>query len=90
MRVKVVRTPGELRDEIGHKIMVQKDWRGSVIEVLDEAALAAHGFHPKRSEQVYLVLFDEWEQHLAVPAVNLVEILPEEDVDPDQDEDDED
>ena len=36
MRVKVVRTPGELRDEIGHKIMVQKDWQGTVVEELDD------------------------------------------------------
>jgi hypothetical protein len=84
MRVKVVRTPGELRDEIGHKIMIQKDWRGSVTEVLDEVALAAAGFHPKRSESVYLVLFDEWAQEIAVPAVNLIEIEAHEDADPGQ------
>lgn len=74
MRVKVVRTPGELRDEIGHKIMVQKDWCGTVAEELDDEALAAAGFHPKRSEKVYRVLFDDWGQHIALPAVNLVEI----------------
>ena len=74
MRVKVVRTPGELRDEIGHKIMVQKDWLGTVVEELDAETLAAAGFHPKRSEKVYRVLFDDWGQHIAVPAVNLVVI----------------
>lgn len=89
MRVKVVRTPGELRDEIGHKIMVQKDWRGTVVEILDEDGLVAAGFHPKRSEKVYLVLFDKWEQQIAVPAVNLVEISPDEDA-PDDDTVDED
>lgn len=81
MRVMIVRTPGELRDEIGHKIMVMKDWTGTVVEELDEEALTAAGFHPKRSEKVYLVLFDEWEQRIAVPAVNLVEISEE---DPEQ------
>lgn len=78
MRVKVVRTPGELRDEIGHKIMVQKDWLGTVAEELDGEALVAAGFHPKRSEKVYRVLFDDWGQHIALPAVNLVEIADEE------------
>ncbi|NKB89941.1 MAG: hypothetical protein GKS06_17140 [Acidobacteria bacterium] len=80
MRVKVVRTPGELRDEIGHKIMVQKDWCGTVVEILDEAGLIAAGFHPKRSEKVYRVLFDDWGQQVAVPAVNLVEVSADGDV----------
>jgi len=78
MRVMVVRTPGELRDEIGHKIMVQKDWLGSVVEELDDETVAAAGFHPKRSEKVYRVLFDDWGQHIAVPAANLVEIADDE------------
>ena len=72
MRVKVVRTPGELRDEIGHKIMINKDWVGTVVRELDEDELTAAGFHPKRSERVALVRFDEWEQPVAVPFVNLV------------------
>lgn len=86
MRVKVVRTPGELRDEIGHKIMVQKDWHGTVVEELNEETLAAAGFHPKKSEKVYRVLFDDWGQHIAVPAVNLVEIA-EEAIEPQHDTD---
>ena len=74
MRVKVVRTPGELRDEIGHKIMVCKDWLGTVQRQLSDKELADAGFHPKRSELVYEVLFDDWGQSIAVPAVNLVEV----------------
>jgi len=54
--------------------MVQKEWCGTVVSELDEETLAAAGFHPKRSEKVYRVLFDDWGQHIAVPAVNLVEI----------------
>ncbi len=54
--------------------MVQKDWEGTVAEELDDEALVLAGFHPKRSETVYRVLFDDWGQHIAVPAVNLVEI----------------
>ncbi len=74
MRVKVVRTPGELRDEIGHKIMVCKDWVGTVQRELSDKELSEAGFHPKRSERVYEVLFDSWGQAVAVPAVNLVEV----------------
>lgn len=77
MRVKVVRTPGELRDEIGHRIMVHKDWTGTVVRVLEGKEIEATGFHPKASEQVYEVLFDQWEQSVAVPGVNLVEIPDE-------------
>jgi len=77
MRVKVVRTPGELRDEIGHRIMVRKDWEGTVVEELEGEALIAAGFHPKRTERVFRVLFDEWDTPIAVPVVNLV-ILGEE------------
>ena len=74
MRVKVVRTPGELRDEIGHKIMVCKDWLGTVQRELSDKELADAGFHPKRNERVYQVLFDEWGQAGSVPAGNLVEV----------------
>jgi hypothetical protein len=80
MRVKVVRTPGELRDEIGHKIIVRKDWSGTVVKELIGDDLILAGFHPKRSEKVYLVEFDEWVAPVAVPAVNLV-ILPEDTAD---------
>lgn len=72
MRVKVVRTPGELRDEIGHRVMVRKDWEGTVEEELTGASLIAAGYHPKRSDKVYLVRFDQWEQAIAVPSTNLV------------------
>ncbi len=72
MRVKVVRTPGELRDDIGHKIMVRKDWQGTVVRELEEAEMIPAGFHPKRSDRVFLVLFDEWDQPVAVPAASLV------------------
>jgi hypothetical protein len=72
MRVKVVRTPGELRDEIGHRVMIRKDWEGTVVEELTGAALVAAGFHPKRSDKVYRVLFDAWKQPIAVPSTNLV------------------
>lgn len=88
MRVKVVRTPGELRDEIGHRIVVRKDWVGTVLRELvgDEIALA--GFHPKRSVRVAVVRFDVWEQSIAIPWANLVEIGPGEvgSIGPDDDE----
>ena len=74
MRVKVVRTPGELRDTIGHKVMVRKDWLGTVTNRLSDDELTEAGFHPKRHEAVYLVLFDAWEQPLALSAAHLVEI----------------
>ncbi len=72
MRVKVVRTPGELRDEIGHRVMVRKDWTGEVVRELSAEEMAAAGFHPKRTERVLLVRFDEWQQAIPVPAANLV------------------
>lgn len=74
MRVKVVRTPGELRDEIGHRIVVRKDWVGTILRELvgDEIILA--GFHPMRSVRVALVKFDAWEQPIAVPWANLVQV----------------
>lgn len=71
-RVKVVRTPGELRDEIGHKIIVRKDWRGTVVRELVGDELVLAGYHPKRSERVYLVDFDSWSSPVAITAVNLV------------------
>ena len=78
MRVKVVRTPGELRDNIGHRLIVQKDWEGTVeAELLDEEISDA-GFHPKQSERFFLVKFDDWDQPIAIPANNLI-ILEEED-----------
>lgn len=72
MRVKVVRTPGELRDEIGHRVMIRKDWEGAILEELTGDDLVAAGFHPKRSDKVYRVLFDAWQQPIAVPSTNLV------------------
>lgn len=74
MRVRVVRTPGELRDTIGHKIMVRKNWEGTVQRNLDMDEIRAAGFHPKVNDVVYLVRFDDWEQEIAVPAINLVVI----------------
>jgi hypothetical protein len=72
IRVSVVRTPGELRDTIGHKVMVRKDWTGVVVDELLGDRLSEAGFHPKRQEKVYLVQFDQWEQPIAVPATNMV------------------
>lgn len=79
MRVRVVRTPGELRDTIGHKLIVRKDWEGVVIAELTGDEIADAGFHPKQHDKVYVVQFDEWEQPIAVPSNNLVSIAePEE------------
>lgn len=72
MRVKVVRTPGELRDEIGHRVMVLKDWEGTVVQELVGDELIEAGFHPKRSDKVYLVQFDDWGQPIALPSTYLV------------------
>ena len=72
MRVKVVRTPGEMRDSIGHKVIVQKDWEGTVEQTLAGEDISAAGFHPKQSEQFFLVKFDAWGQSIALPANNLV------------------
>ena len=58
-----------------------------IVGIVDEDGLAAAGFHPKRSEKVFLVQFDEWEQQIAVPAVNLVELSPEDEIDEADDED---
>ena len=52
--------------------MVRKDWEGTVESVLEGDALIAAGFHPKRSDRVFKVLFDEWAQTIAVPTTNLV------------------
>lgn len=77
MRVRVVRTPGELKDTIGHKVMVRKDWEGEAVEKLtDPDDIREAGFHPMRHDTVYVVRFDEWEQEIPVPGVNLVEIGP--------------
>lgn len=76
MRARVVRTPGELRDSIGHKVIVRKDWEGRVLSKLSAKEIREAGFHPKRQEEVYLVQFDEWAQPIAVPAINLV-LLPD-------------
>ena len=72
MRVEVVRTPGELRDLIGHKIMVHKGWQGQIIRQLSIDEIAAAGFHPGMYDKVYLVKFDDWEQEVPVPSINLV------------------
>ena len=50
MRIKVVRTPGELRDSIGHRVIVRKDWEGTVESELSPDEIAAAGFHPKQQE----------------------------------------
>lgn len=78
MRVKVVRTPGELRDEIGHRVMIMKDWEGRVLEELTGDALIEAGFHPKRTDKVYRIRFDKWETPIALPSTYLVEIEDEE------------
>ena len=72
MRVKVVRTPGEMRDSIGHKVIVRKDWEGTVERQLEGDDISAAGFHPKQSERFFLVQFDDWAQPIALPANNLV------------------
>ena len=72
MRVKVVRTPGELRDGIGHKVLVQKDWEGTVEQELTGEAISAAGFHPKQHERFFSVKFDSWGQPIALPANNLI------------------
>lgn len=83
MRVKVVRTPGEIRDEIGHKVMVRKDWEGTVVRQLEEDELMDMGFHPKLNDTVYMVLFDDWSEPVPVPKPHLVEIPDEEEAEED-------
>lgn len=81
MRVRVVRTAGELKDSIGHKVMVRKGWEGEVVHQLEtEEEIREAGFHPKLRESYYEVLFDEWEQTLVVPGTYLV-LLPDTDGD---------
>ena len=74
MRVKVVRPPGELRDSIGHRILVEKDWEGTVEKQLDEHEISAAGFHPKQQEIFYSIKFDLWDQPVALPATFVVVI----------------
>ena len=76
MRVKVVRTPGELRDSIGHRVIVRKDWEGTVEHELSGDEISAAGFHPKQSETFYSIMFDDWQQSIALPAT-LVVVLAE-------------
>jgi hypothetical protein len=72
MRVKVVRTPGEVRDSIGHKVIVRKDWKGTVERELALDEIAEAGFHPKQQEKFYLIKFDKWEQPIVLPATHVV------------------
>ena len=72
MRIKVVRTPGELRDSIGHRVIVRKDWEGTVESVLSSDEIAAAGFHPKQQETFYSILFDRWKQPIVLPATLIV------------------
>jgi hypothetical protein len=72
MRVKVVRTPGELRDSIGHKVIVRKDWMGTVEGELSADEIAEAGFHPKQRERFYSIKFDLWAQPIVLPATLVV------------------
>ena len=72
MRVKVVRTPGEMRDSIGHKVLVQKGWSGTVEHELANEEIAAAGFHPKQQERFFSIKFDAWEQPIVLPATHVV------------------
>ena len=72
MRVKVVRTPGELRDSIGHKVIVRKDWVGTVERDLSADEIAEVGFHPKQRERFYSIKFDLWGQPIVLPATLVV------------------
>jgi len=74
MRVRVIRTPGELRDTIGHKVMIRKGWEGEVVDELSDDDKVDAGYHPLRHETVYSVLFDDWGQPVAIPSNHLVEI----------------
>ncbi len=76
MRVKVVRTPGELRDSIGHKVIVRKDWRGTVERELTPDEIAEAGFHPKQRERFYSIQFDKWAQPIVLPATLVVPTDP--------------
>ena len=72
MRVKVVRTPGEIRDSIGHKVIVRKDWVGTVERELDDEEISAAGYHPGRQEKFYAIKFDDWAQEIVLPATHVV------------------
>jgi hypothetical protein len=74
MRVKVVRTPGEVRDSIGHKVIVRKDWVGTVEHQLGEEEISLAGYHPKQSERFFAIKFDGWEQAIVLPATYVVEV----------------
>jgi hypothetical protein len=74
MRVKVVRTPGELRDSIGHKVIVRKDWKGTIEHELSGEEIAAAGFHPKQKERFLSIKFDKWEQPIVLPATLVVPV----------------
>lgn len=72
MRVKVVRTPGEIRDSIGHRVIVRKDWLGTVVRELADDEVAAAGYHPGRQEKFYAIKFDDWAQEVVLPATHVV------------------
>jgi len=72
MRVKVVRTPGEIRDSIGHKVIVRKDWIGTVDRELGDDEISAAGFYPGRHEKFYAIKFDDWAQEVVLPATHVV------------------
>ncbi len=74
MRVKVVRTPGEVRDSIGHKVIVRKDWDGTVEHELSSEEVSLAGFHPKQQEKFYSIKFDVWEQPIVLPATLVIEV----------------
>lgn len=86
MRVKVVRTPGELRDSIGHKVIVRKDWQGTVERELSADEIAEAGFHPKQKERFYSIKFDQWGQSIVLPATLVVTSPNPDDADVDDDE----
>ena len=67
MRVKVVRTPGELRDSIGHKVIVRKDWEGTVERELSADEVALAGFHPKQQETFYSIKFTSGSKRSCCP-----------------------
>ena len=72
MRVKVVRTPGEMRDSIGHKVVVRKGWSGTIVHELVPEEIASAGFHPKQQERFFSIKFDAWEQPIVLPATHVV------------------
>ena len=72
MRVKVVRTPGELRDSIGHRVIVRKGWSGTVEHELSGDEISDAGFHPKQSERFFSIRFDDWPEPIVLPATYVV------------------